>query len=84
MAGFFTIHALATPGAHTAIIMITSGGVNADPYGYAVPTAVSFDYKGTLICASAFLSLSTPAVFFAGGSSQAVLGALRGACRAAP
>jgi hypothetical protein len=38
---------------------------------------VSFDYNGTLIGASAFLSLSTPAVFFAAGSSQAVLGVLR-------
>ena len=40
MAGFFTVHALATPSAHTANMAIASGGVNADPCAYAVSTAV--------------------------------------------
>jgi class 3 adenylate cyclase len=66
MAGFFAVHALATPGAHSSTM--------ADPYGY---TVASFDYNGTLIGASAFLSLSIPAVFFAAGSNQPVLGLLR-------
>jgi adenylate cyclase len=70
MAGFFAVHALATPGAHTSTM--------ADPYGYTTTAApVSFDYNGTLIGASAFLSLSIPAVFFAAGSSQPVLELLR-------
>ncbi len=73
MAGFFTIHAVATPGAHTPTI----GASSADPYGYTQAAPVTFDYNGTLIGASAFLSLSTPAVFFAAGSSQTVLSALR-------
>jgi class 3 adenylate cyclase len=75
MAGFFTIHALATPGAHT---MGTAAAASSpDPYGYSGAAPLSFDYNGTLIGASAFLSLSAPAVFFAAGSSQAVLGVLR-------
>ena len=76
MAGFFTIHALATPGAHTAN-MGSPAAASSDPYGYSVAAPVSFDYNGTLIGASAFLSLSAPAVFFAAGSSQAVLRVLR-------
>jgi len=56
MAGFFAVHALATPGAHTSTM--------ADPYGSTTSAApVSYDYNGTLIGASAFLSLSVPAVF---------------------
>ena len=77
MAGFFTIHALATPGAHTATMATPAAASSADPYGYSVAAPVSFDYNGTLIGASAFLSLSAPAVYFAAGSSQAVLGVLR-------
>src|SRR5258708_30804114 len=77
MAGFFAIHAIATPGAHATNMATTTSGLNADPYSYALSTPVSFDYNGTLIGASAFLSLSIPAFFFAAGSSQAVLGALR-------
>jgi adenylate cyclase len=49
-----------------------------DPYGFPTTGApVSYDYNGTLIGASAFLSLSIPAVFFAAGSSQTALGFLR-------
>jgi len=77
MAGFFTIHALATPGAHTTNMSNATAGSSADPYGYTAAAPVSFDYNGTLIGASAFLSLSTPAIFFAAGSSQAVLEILR-------
>jgi class 3 adenylate cyclase len=77
MAGFFAVHAIATPGAHTSA-MATGASAVADPYGFSAPsTPISFDYNGTLIGASAFLSLSTPAVFFAAGSSQSVLGLLR-------
>src|SRR6266567_2147213 len=77
MAGFFAVHALATPGAHTSNMTVASGGLTTDPYGYGAPSTLGFDYNGTLIGASAFLSLSTPAVFFAAGSSQSILGALR-------
>ena len=73
MAGFFAVHALATPGAHGSKMPMTA----ADPYGYSAPTAVSFEYTGTLIGASAFLSLSTPAVFFAAGSSRSIISNLR-------
>jgi adenylate cyclase len=77
MAGFFAIHALATPGAHTSNMAMGSSSAAADPYGYTGSSPVSFEYNGTLIGASAFLSLSTPALFFAAGSSQPVLGLLR-------
>ncbi len=77
MAGFFAVHALATPGVHAGNMPGASSGINADPYGYGAPTTIQFDYNGTVIGASAFLSLSTPAVFFAAGSSQAVLAAVR-------
>lgn len=77
MAGFFVIHALTTPGAHGTNLTTVSGGASADPYGFGVSTPVHFDYNGTVIGASAFLSLSTPAVYFAAGSSQTILGALR-------
>src|SRR6266852_9012692 len=36
MAGFFTIHALATPGAHTATMGTAAAGSSSDPYGYSV------------------------------------------------
>src|SRR4030088_3043144 len=52
MAGFFTTHALATPGAHTSNVATAPGAMSADPYGYAVSTPVKFDYNGTLIGAS--------------------------------
>jgi class 3 adenylate cyclase len=74
MAGFFAVHALATPGAHTSNMPTA---VASDPYSAATATVLSFDYNGTLIGASAFLSLSTPAVYFAAGSSQTVLAILR-------
>src|SRR5260370_42513754 len=34
MAGFFTIHATATPGAHTATMGTPEARSSADPYGY--------------------------------------------------
>jgi hypothetical protein len=49
----------------------------SDAYGYNASTPVALEYNGTLIGASAFLSVSTPAVFFAAGSSQLILGFLR-------
>jgi len=74
MAGFFAVHAVATPGVHLS--NMPPAGVT-DPYGAATSAPASFDYNGTLVGASAFLSLSTPALYFAAGSSQAVLGVLR-------
>src|SRR5438270_4301717 len=77
MAGFFAVHALATPGAHSSNMPMSGAGVAADPYGYSAPTTLSLEYTGTLIGASAFLSLSTPAVFFAAGSSPSMITNLR-------
>ncbi|MCA1643997.1 MAG: adenylate/guanylate cyclase domain-containing protein [Chloroflexi bacterium] len=81
MAGFFAVHALATPGVHTSATSSPSAAVPADPYGYAAPTTTTapptFDYNGTLVGASAFLSLSVPSLFFAAGSSKIAVEFLR-------
>ena len=72
MAGFFAVHALATPGPHIGSMSSVPGNVSADPYGYGDSTLsgpAAFDYTGTVIGASAFLSLSVPALFFAVASS---------------
>jgi len=73
MAGFFAVHALATPGSHSTPMSNATGNVSADPYGYVastMPGPVAFDYTGTVIGASAFLSLSAPALYFAAASSS--------------
>src|ERR1700704_4737282 len=50
MAGFFTIPALATPGAHSANMGTAAAVSSADAYGYGTVAApISFDYNGTLI-----------------------------------
>src|SRR5207248_1279584 len=80
MAGFFAVHALATPGSHGAPMSSPSGAASADPNGYVVstmPGPVAFDYTGTVIGASAFLSLSAPALYFAAASSSRALARLR-------
>src|SRR5258708_38414290 len=43
MAGFFAVHAIATPGAHAPSMTTGSGAASADPYGYSASTPISFD-----------------------------------------
>ena len=76
MAGLFAVHALATPGVpiHGAVA-VTATSVPGDEYSAA--TVARFDYSGTVIGISAFLSLFIPAVLFAAAATPSVVAALR-------
>lgn len=75
MAGLFAVHALATPGVPLHGGPATLPGVAVDEYGSA--TVARFDYAGTVIGISAFLSLFVPALHFAAASTSAAVNLMR-------
>jgi class 3 adenylate cyclase len=80
MGGLFAVHALATPGVplHGAAVapppVASEIGVIGESY---LGGGFRFDYGGTVIGLSAFLSLSVPAILFAIAATPAVLDVLR-------
>src|SRR5438105_2453002 len=61
MAGFFSVHALATPGVPMHVMSAIAPQQGTYGGGYAAAS----DYAGTVMGVSAFLSLFVPAIFFA-------------------
>jgi adenylate cyclase len=73
MAGFFAVHALSTPGVTLANRALEAV---ASPYSYATSStanhAAHFDYGGTVVGLSAFLSIFAPSFLFAAAYTPAV------------
>ncbi len=80
MAGFFAVHALSTPGVPlhgmgNTMPLTPTTVIAGDDYSPA--TVSRFDYSGTVIGISAFLSLFVPAVLFAAASTPVAIALLR-------
>jgi class 3 adenylate cyclase len=75
MAGLFAVHALATPGVPLHGLAGHAVRVAAgDDYS---GSTTQFDYRGTVIGISAFLSLFVPALLFAAGATRGASAVLR-------
>jgi class 3 adenylate cyclase len=84
MAGFFAVHALATPGVplHSMTGAVAQAQFGSPPVStalddYTSAAVVRYDYGGTVIGFSAFMSLFVPSILFAASNTQLAAVVLR-------
>ena len=79
VAGFFSVHALSTPGVLASAPVGPAGG--GYDYGYGTQAhdhaAMVYDYGGTVVGVSAFLSLFVPSFLFAASYAPIAMGIKR-------